>query len=265
MNKRIVALIFAVFLCMTAVFPVYAESSLPRVVDDAALMSDTEREELLVKIDEISERQQFDVVVVTVQSLDGKSVESYADDFFDYNGYGYGSNYDGALLLVAMDERKWHISTHGYGITAFTDAGIQYIGEEMEFDLSSGYYYDAFNTYADLCDDFVTQARNGAPYDVDNMPDAGSNIFGGLILSLGVGLVVALIATLIMKGQLKSVRYQAAAANYVIPGSMRVTDSRDMFLYRSVNRVKKPEKSEGGSSTHTSSSGRTHGGGGGSF
>ena len=265
MKKRIIALLFAVFLCVSAISPVFAASDSPRVVDNADLLDETEEVELINKLDEISERQQLDVVVLTVQSLDGKSKVSYADDYYDYNGYGYGNGDDGVLLLIAMDEREWHISTHGYGMTAFTDAGIQYIGEEMQFDLSSGYYYDAFNTYADLCDDFVTQAKNGTPFDVDSMPQAGFSFFGSLIISLGVGLVVALIATLIMKGQLKSVRYQSAAANYLIPGSMKVTDSRDMFLYRNVHREKKPENNSGGSSTHTSSSGRTHGGGGGSF
>ena len=39
------------------------------------------------ELDEISEKQQCDVVVVTENSLDGKSAQDYADDFFDYNGY----------------------------------------------------------------------------------------------------------------------------------------------------------------------------------
>ena len=52
------------------------------------------------------------------------------------------------------------------------------------------------------------------------------------------------------------------AANYMKPGSMNLTMSRDLFLY---SRITKTEKPKGGSDTHTSSSGRTHGGRGGSF
>ena len=55
----------------------------------------------------------------------------YADDLYDYCQYGYGPDMDGVLLLVSVGDRKWHISTCGYGITAFTDAGIQYLGEQM--------------------------------------------------------------------------------------------------------------------------------------
>ncbi len=49
-------------------------------------------------------------------------------------------------------------------------------------------------------------------------------------------------------------------------GSLKITESRDLFLYNSVSRTEKPKNnSSGGSSTHTSSSGSTHGGGGGKF
>ena len=46
--------------------------SSPRLVDRADLLSELEEEELEARLDEISERQQADVVVVTVNSLDGR-------------------------------------------------------------------------------------------------------------------------------------------------------------------------------------------------
>jgi len=52
------------------------------------------------------------------------------------------------------------------------------------------------------------------------------------------------------------------AANYIKPGSMRIDASRDLFLYSRVIKTERPKESSG---THTSSSGRTHGGRGGSF
>ena len=30
--------------------------------------------------------------------FDGKTAQAYADDYYDYNGYGYGENDDGILL-----------------------------------------------------------------------------------------------------------------------------------------------------------------------
>ena len=238
-----------------------------RVVDMAALLSDSEESSLLFKLDEISERQQFDVVVVTVGSLDGKTPTAYADDFYDYNGYGFGAEYDGVLLLVSMEERDWSISTCGYGITALTDAGQEYISENFIPQLSSGDYAGAFNTFADLCDEFVTQAKNKNPYDVGNMPKGPLPLGRNLIIALVSGLLVALVGTGIMKGQLKSVHAKAAAGDYMKKGSLNIRESRDTFLYKHTDRRAKPKESSssGGSSTHTSSSGRTHGGSSGKF
>ncbi|GCA67539.1 hypothetical protein KGMB01110_19750 [Mediterraneibacter butyricigenes] len=70
-----------------------------------------------------------------------------------------------------------------------------------------------------------------------------------------------------MKKKLKSVRLQPAAGSYVKKNSMQITQSRDLFLYKTLGRTEKPKSEDrsGGSSTHSSSSGKTHGGGGGKF
>ena len=240
---------------------------LTRVVDLADLLDNSEEADLLSMLDEISNRQELDVVVVTVNTLDGKTPMDYADDFYDYNGYGFGENRDGVLLLVSMEDRDWWISTTGYGITVFTDAGIEYISEKFLPDLSDGNYADAFTTYAELCDEFITQARTGEPYDTNNLPKEPFNVFTSLLISLAVGILVSLIVTGKMKGKLKTVRMQPAAEEYVRKGSMLVTESSDLFLYSHVDRRAKSKDNDsgGGSSTHTSSSGSSHGGGGGKF
>ena len=90
-----------------------------------------------------------------------------------------------------------------------------------------------------------------------------------LFLALGIGLVLAWVVVSVMKSRLRSVAFQENAASYVREGSMNLTNSRELFLYRDVHRTEhveaKDSDSSGGSSTHTSSSGTTHGGGGGSF
>ena len=239
-----------------------------RVVDMAELLSDSEKTALLSKLDEISERQKLDIVVLTVNTLDGKTPRDYADDFYDYNGYGFGENKDGILLLVSMEDRDWWISTTGYGITALTDAGIEYISKKFLSDLSDGDYAQAFTTYAELCDQFITQAKTGEPYDIGNMPKEPFNVAWNILVAFVIGLVVAVIVTSIMKKQLKTVQLKSEANNYVKANSMILTENRDLFLYNQVSRRARPKEtdnSSGGSSTHTSSSGTSHGGGGGKF
>lgn len=265
MKNRVLALIFSLILCLGAGVCAFAQDAPSRLVDAADLLDESEEADILATLDEISVRQGMDVVIVTTLTLDGKSPMAYADDFFDYNGYGQGAGYDGVLLLVSMEDRDYYISTTGYGITAFTDAGIEYIGEEVVYYLSDGYYALAFSEFAALCDSFITQANTGEPYDYGNLPSEPYDPIFTLVVSLAVGLVIAFIGVSIMKGKLKSVRKQSGAGNYLKDGSLNITASRERFLYSQTARVARASENSGGSSTHRSSSGRVHGGGGGKF
>lgn len=274
--RSLCAALAALVLLLALAAPAFAAESgfadlYYRMNDSAQLLTEDEDNELEASLEELSVRQSFDVVIATIDSLDGEgytSMEEYADDLYDYCQFGYGANRDGVLLLISKGDRKWHISTCGYGITAFTDAGIQYLGQQMTPDMADGDYAAAFRTFIRWTDAYVTAAREGHPYDVNNMPHEPLSMMY-LGLALVIGLVTALIVTSVMKSQLKSVAPQPDASSYVRQGSMRLTNQRDHFLYRDVHRTERPKASDssdsGGSSTHTSSSGTTHGGGGGSF
>lgn len=271
MKKKIQVFLLIFVLCLSMAIPAFAKetegfaSESYRVIDMAELLSEGEEAELIETLDEISLRQKMDVVVATTDDLEGYTVWDYADTLYEQCGFGYGENQDGLLLLISMEDRDWYISTCGYGITAFTDAGIEYIGEQITPKLSDGDYEAAFTHYASLCDEFITQARTGKPYDKGNLPrEPLSKIW--IPICLIFGFILAQILVWQMKSELKSVRFHAAANDYVKKGSLNVTESRDLFLYHNVMRTKKPdEESSGGSSTHSSSSGTVHGGGGGKF
>lgn len=250
-----------------------------RFQDPDGLLSDEDQQKLNEKMDEISREQQFDVTAALVNSLDGKSTQDYADDLYDECDFGYGEEHDGTLLLVSLEDRDWYISTSGYGIDAFSDRDIQYIGEEITPFLSDENYVEAFENYADLCDIILDQKKDSGEYEEygdyeDYETEPASRGFLSpiwILISLVAGFAGALVTVGVNKGKLKSVRMQKEAQNYVRPGSMHLTTSSDHFLYRNVTRTPKPQPKSspsgggGGSSTHTSSSGRTHGGGGGKF
>lgn len=270
-QKKITAVLAAFLLAILFCVPAAAAEAegfadeYYRLMDMADLLSDSEEATLLRALDEVSERQKLEVVIITTDTLEGNDIAAFADDLYDYCRFGYGTNRDGVLLLISMEDRDWYISTCGYGITAFTDAGIQYIGEQMKSDLSDGNYTAAFRTYIEKCDEFITQARTGKPFDKSSLPKKPMSAIW-IPISLIVGIAMAVISVSGMKAQLKTVRFQSEAKNYIRDGSLNITQSRDLFLYRTVDRTEKSKNEDsGGSSTHTSSSGTTHGGGGGSF
>ena len=126
MKKRITSVLVAMLCCLVLTIPAFAvnagaTSTLPRLVDDAQTLTNDDTVYILDKLNSVSEQYECDVVIVTIESLEGDSVVAYADDFFDYNGYGYGSSRDGILLLVSTQDREYAMSTSGSGIDIFTD------------------------------------------------------------------------------------------------------------------------------------------------
>ena len=278
--KRLISLFIVLLLVGTLCGSAFAYGVSPLVVDEAGLLTDSERESLLKTAGEITERQQCDVVIVIVESLEGKSSMDYADDYFDYRGYGYGNEDDGVLLLIPVKERDAWISTFGFGVTAFTDYGIDCVFDQIVDALGDDDdWYAACRAYLSACDDLLSQAREGNPLD-DYYGDSsrqpkltfGEKVKkqlrpGVIILSLVIGFLIALIATAIQKGKVKNVKWQQNATNYMRENSMQMDVCTDQFLYANTTsrRIETQHRSGGGgggSSTHISSSGRSHGGGG---
>jgi uncharacterized protein len=162
-------------------------------------------------------------------------------------GFGYGENRDGVLLLVCMDPREYRILSNGFAGVAIDPDDISKISDEIVSNLSDGDYAGAFDEFADECAYYLDGHINGFPF------NAGKS----LAISLIVGIVIGLIVVFVLKGQLKSVRSQSRAQEYVKAGSMRVNLSNDMFLYRNVTRSKK----QNSSSSNSGSTARSTGGG----
>ena len=263
-------LLAAVFLISLS--PVsFAGSGAPLIVDSAGVLSSSEFSSLTDKAEKVSSQYACDVAVVFVRGLGSKSIMNYTDDFFDYNGYGYGSGKDGVMLLVDMQGREYWISTSGFGIDAFTDAGQLYLKDQFVSYLSSGDWSGAADAFISGCDRFLKQARNGQPYDIGNMP---KNTFNPVALlgDMAAGLLLGGIPLMRAKKEMETVELKRDAGDYIRGKAPVLTRRNDIFLGSDVTRVPIPRESDfnhssgsGGSSVHTGSSGNTHGGSGGHF
>lgn len=232
---------------------VQVDRELPLVVDNADLLTDEEEKALVEKCDAFTAEFLAEIAIVTVTDLDGKSAEAYADDFYDYNGYGYGENDDGLLVIYlpgAEGERKIHITTRGIANEQISDDEIDLMLDAVIPYLINEEYAEAFSVFIDEADGAI------AP-----MPAVV-----WLLICLAGGVVVGILVTNMMAAGNYSVRKNKDAANYVRQGTLMITSSNDMFVTSRVTSTPKPQKSSSSSgSSHTSSSGRSHGGGGRSF
>ncbi len=161
MKKSIVC--FIVLLCL--LLPVGADMAAELLVMDYAdLLTPEEEEALDAGLAQISGEIGADIVILTVDTLEGYSAQAYADDFYDYNGYGQGADYDGALFLIAMEEREWAISTSGYGITVIHEGALDYMEEYLVPYLSDGAYYEAFSLFGEICREYWLTEPGETPY-----------------------------------------------------------------------------------------------------
>lgn len=268
MTKKIFAILIAVMVCLSMALSASAfterfdytpgfvpvERTLPLVVDDADILSGEEEADLLLRCEKILSEYQIEVAILTVNDLNGKTAQDYADDFYDYNGYGCGENDDGMLVLYKpgiAGDRELHITTHGEGDSVFYDSIREDMYAEMKNYFLTDDYYGAFIAYLDAAE---IQLKPGLP-------------FKWLLIFVAVGAVAGLIITFSMAAKNRSVVARTNAVFYTRQGSMNVTAATETFLYTHVDVKPKPQSNNGGSSssTHRSSSGRSHGGTGGRF
>lgn len=252
---------FIICLCIGMSFFADAEvlaATDPRLIDDADILTAEEEITLTAMLDRISDEVKCDVVIVTVDDMGVKTPQAFADDYMDYNGYGYNDGEDCVLLAVGMFEGAYHFSTRGFAMDAFNSDAVENMENCIEKHLSDSAYYDAFVEFAEISEDYLAGARNGNYY------KAPFSLLGSIIIAVVIGFIIALISVSVMKASLKSVRSKYTASGYEKKGSMKITKQRDIYLYRTITRTPRPQNN-GSGGEHRSSSGRSHGGGGGRF
>jgi uncharacterized protein len=93
-----------------------------RVVDEANILDSATRTALTEKLAALETKTGDQVVIVTLNSLQGTSIEDFGYQLGRYWGIGQKGKNNGALLIVAPNERKVRIEV-GYGLEGtLTDA-----------------------------------------------------------------------------------------------------------------------------------------------
>ena len=272
---RFAAFMLAILISVSLlILPTAAQEPAWEITDDAQLLTPDQLQELCGLVRELTAQYQTDFVIVTVESLDGKSPEQYANDFYDGNNCGFGQNRDGILMLLAMNSRDYYFLTNGTPTQKLAQAGgISALEDKVVPHLSSGDYYTAFRTFLETSsaiiahptstpgatsptynDDFIYIGFDDISTTADRLQRVG--IFAV------IGLIVGFVTTFLMKRSMKTARRKANATDYVRPGSFQLTRQQDLYLYRTRTRVRVQSSN---SSSGGGRSGGSRGGGGGKF
>ena len=235
--------------------------NLPHVVDDANLLTASQKADLESKISAMIAKYGFDIVVYTTPTVYGYSnMMNCAADFYVYQGYGVGDDFSGLVFFHSVEtgNRGWRTVCFGKAMSLFTSYRINAI-DDMLYDLFvAGNHYEAYSLFLEKAAYVLEDKDPPAPFNFMTLLTA-------IVVGLVIGLIIAGMRISSMKKKMVLPR-ATAAGNYIVPGSTVVRNIKTTFLYSNVVRHAKPKSSSsgGGSSfgSGSSSSGRSFSGGG---
>ncbi len=176
MRKRI--FIIAIFGIITLCAPGVAENiPKPRgwVNDYANVISDEYSRKLQDLLQELKEKTSAEVAVVTVDSITPYDEKEYARLLFDSWRPGKAGKDNGAILLLAIRERRWRIET-GYGLEGVLPDGVcGEIGRNYmvpyfkEARYGEGLYHGATAIAKKIADDHSVNLNNLADVKFNNI------------------------------------------------------------------------------------------------
>ena len=268
--KKLLVILFTLLVLLNP-FNVFAQNT-NFLNDFADLISDSDKDNIEQQLQNISSKYDISFVVVTSDNLQGRNDQEYADDFYDENY----DNEDGILILIDMENHNWYVSTIGKCVDHISDYEIDYIYNDYVGEhLSEGNFEDGILAFID---GFEYYYKYDDTADIEEYLNSNETVkeFGieNIIFSLIIAGIVTLIVGIVLKKQLKSVKPQRFAGNYVDRNSFVLTGYSDFFLGTHVSRTPIVRNDDRGSSgggfgsghsTHISSSGASHGGHGGHF
>src|SRR6476661_7270602 len=121
-RKRMAAALMVALFAIAPAFAINFPALTGRVVDQANIIQADTRAAIEQKSAELEEKSGIQLVVATVNSLEGQEIEPYANELFRKWALGEKKKNNGVLLLVAPNERRVRIEV-GYGLEGtLTDA-----------------------------------------------------------------------------------------------------------------------------------------------
>ncbi|WP_160680014.1 TPM domain-containing protein [Clostridium sp. C8-1-8] len=160
--------------------------------DYAKMFSKETKNYILSTSDEIRNKTTAEVAVVTIDSLNGNTIEEYANNLFRKWGIGNKEKNNGVLILISKNDRKFRIEV-GYGLEGILPDGKtgSYLREMSSYFKSNEYDKGIATTYKRIIGDIgqeynidTTNYTKGVP---DKIADDSTNNNGSSNLSSSNG------------------------------------------------------------------------------
>lgn len=184
-----VLLLFLLLLILNITIPAIFSYSAPvGFVNDFANIIDADYEQKITQIiTDIERNTSVEIAVVTIESLEGDSIEYYAVKLFEEWGIGKEKQDNGLLILVALEEKKYRIEV-GYGLEGS-------INDARAGRIARAYFVPNFrnNEYGKGIHEAIQAMKpyiTGEPMEEEVPLEQISQFFGFVILSIFYGILL---------------------------------------------------------------------------
>jgi uncharacterized protein len=145
------------------------------VYDGTGTLSADEKATLEAKLRANEDSTSTQIVIMIISTLDGYPASDFAIEAAQENKIGQAKKNNGALILLAKDDRKWFIAP-GYGLEpTLTDATSSYIGREILVPaLRKQDYFGGLNATVDAIIKATAGEFKAEPKNKKNIRDGGS-------------------------------------------------------------------------------------------
>ncbi len=263
--KQFSLILLALFLFIFQFKPVFA-ASIHKIDDQAGLLEINDLTLISKELDRISQSYNTDIVILTLGTeMFISDLTEYADTYYEKQNLGLGATQSGLLFMISMAERDWTLATHGEAINIFNDYAQKQMMDRILPALSENNMSEAFQELAIFSELTLENYENGI------IAEAGSSrSFLFYLLPPTLALLFTVIIMRSLKSALTSVGFHSGAVSYLVDDSLAIANANDFFLSSSIARTVIPKNTEnrssnGGSTTRTSSTGKTFGGSSGKF
>ncbi len=248
MKKRLISLALLLILILVPALTAQAAEGV-YIYDTVGILTADEQNALQQKAAEISEQYECAVYVVVVddfQKYTNYSVRQAAENIYTDNGFGWGEEKSGVMLLLSMAERDYSLIAYGYGNTAFTDYGKDILSEKFLDDFKGDNWYAGFDDYVGYSGEMLQRSREGSPIDVssDGVRGASRSLreklgpIGLFLIIIVLPVAIAFIVCSTMKAKMKSVRRAVSAQQYNVDSAVDLYESSDVFTHVTESRVR---------------------------
>ena len=243
MKKKLFSALLAICILIALSVPAFAQAELGYVTDAAALLTDAEKAQLESAAAEVSDKYDCGVYIIVVDDYrkyySAGDVFGCAEEMYNYYSLGHGAERNGILLLLSMNDRDFALAAYGSAAhMAFTDYGKEIVIDSFLPQLGNNDWAGGLNTYIQTCASLLQSASEGKPVDV---PEVELTLSESLGFGFVAGAIIALIVCLLFCIQMKNVKMQKTAGDYIDNSSFDLNIRQDMFLHRSVVRQPIPK------------------------